>query len=78
MPQEGSYTNYLLEKGLDKILKKVGEETAEVIIASKNNTDEVIYEAADLVYHLMVLFEVLEISHETVLGALDQRALSKD
>ncbi len=56
-PKEGSYTNYLFEKGIDKILKKVGEEAAEVIIASKNaGTDELRYEAADLLYHLTVLF----------------------
>jgi len=55
-PQEGSYTNYLLEKGLDKILKKVGEETAEVIIAAKNpDEEELVYETADLMYHLLVL-----------------------
>ena len=55
-PQEGSYTNYLLEKGLDKILKKVGEETAEVIIAAKNpDEEELVYETADLLYHLLVL-----------------------
>jgi len=55
-PREGSYTNYLLEKGLDKILKKVGEETAEVIIAAKNPGEkELIYETADLLYHLLVL-----------------------
>lgn len=55
-PQEGSYTNYLLEKGLDKILKKVGEETAEVIIAAKNDSEEeLVYETADLLYHLLVL-----------------------
>lgn len=55
-PQEGSYTNYLLEKGLDKILKKVGEETAEVIIAAKNpDEEELVYESADLLYHLLVL-----------------------
>ncbi len=55
-PVEGAYTNYLLEKGIDKILKKVGEESAEVIIASKNNApDEVIYETADLMYHLSVM-----------------------
>jgi phosphoribosyl-ATP pyrophosphohydrolase/phosphoribosyl-AMP cyclohydrolase len=53
---EGSYTTYLFDKGLDKILKKVGEESAEVIIAAKNREkDEVIYEASDLLYHLMVL-----------------------
>lgn len=53
---EGSYTTYLFSSGLDKILKKVGEESAEVIIASKNrDKKEVIYETADLIYHLMVL-----------------------
>lgn len=55
-PKEGSYTNYLFEKGIDKILKKIGEESAEVIIASKNpGTAELQYEAADLIYHLLVL-----------------------
>ncbi|MEI6102260.1 MAG: bifunctional phosphoribosyl-AMP cyclohydrolase/phosphoribosyl-ATP diphosphatase HisIE, partial [Eubacteriales bacterium] len=55
-PKEGAYTTYLFEKGIDKILKKVGEETAEVIIASKiPGTDELRYEAADLLYHLTVL-----------------------
>ena len=53
--QEGSYTTYLFEKGLDKILKKVGEECTEVIIASKDNDKkETIYEVADLCYHVMV------------------------
>ena len=53
---EGSYTTYLFEEGIDKILKKVGEESAEVIIASKNDADdELIYESADLVYHMLVL-----------------------
>jgi phosphoribosyl-ATP pyrophosphohydrolase/phosphoribosyl-AMP cyclohydrolase len=52
---EGSYTTYLFEKGVDKILKKVAEETGEVIIASKNNNEELIYEASDLLYHLLVL-----------------------
>lgn len=55
-PKEGSYTNYLFDKGIDKILKKVGEETSEVIIAAKNNSrEELIYETADLVYHMTVL-----------------------
>ncbi len=55
-PKEGSYTNYLFNKGLDKILKKIGEESAETIIAAKNNDmKEVAYEASDLVYHLLVL-----------------------
>lgn len=55
-PKEGSYTNYLFEKGIDKILKKVGEENAEVIIAAKNNSrDEVVYETSDLVFHVLVM-----------------------
>lgn len=58
-PKEGSYTNYLLEKGIDKMLKKVGEESAEVIIAAKNRSKaEVSYEVADLMYHVsVVLYE---------------------
>ena len=53
---EGSYTSYLFDKGLDKILKKVGEENAEVIIAAKNREkSEVVYEVSDLIYHLLVL-----------------------
>lgn len=55
-PKEGSYTNYLFDKGIDKILKKVGEETSEVIIAAKNSSkEELIYETADLFYHMTVL-----------------------
>lgn len=55
-PKEGSYTNYLFDKGLDKILKKVGEETSEVIIGAKNKSkDELIYEMCDLIYHSLVL-----------------------
>jgi len=55
-PQAGSYTNYLFDHGIDKILKKVGEESAEVIIAAKNpDNGELIYETSDLLYHLMVL-----------------------
>lgn len=55
-PQEGSYTNYLLDKGLDKILKKVGEETSEVIIGAKNKDKaELVYEMSDLIYHCLVL-----------------------
>ena len=55
-PKEGSYTSYLFEKGLDKILKKVGEESTEVIIAAKaQDKKETVYEIADLVYHVMVL-----------------------
>ena len=55
-PIEGSYTNYLLKEGVDKICKKIGEESAETIIGAKNNSkEELIYEASDLLYHLNVL-----------------------
>lgn len=55
-PIEGSYTNYLLDKGTDKILKKVGEECTEVVIAAKNHSqEEITYETSDLIYHLSVL-----------------------
>ena len=54
-PKEGSYTQYLFDKGIDKILKKIGEEAAEVIIGAKNDKQELIYEASDLIYHLIVL-----------------------
>jgi len=55
-PKEGSYTNYLFDKGKDKICKKVGEECTEIIIAAKNeDKDEIIYEISDFLYHLMVL-----------------------
>ena len=79
-PQEGSYTNYLFDKGIDKILKKVGEESAEVIIASKNNgTDELRWEAADLLYHLLVLLEEKELPFEDVLKELrGRRGAKKD
>lgn len=55
-PKEGAYTNYLFDKGIDKILKKVGEENAEVIIAAKNNSrEEIVYETCDLIYHMLVM-----------------------
>lgn len=54
-PKEGSYTDYLFKEGLDKILKKLGEESTEVIIAAKNKKEELIYETSDLIYHLTVL-----------------------
>ena len=61
-PQAGSYTCYLFEKGLDKILKKVGEETAETIIAAKNqDNQQTVMELADLVYHLFVLMAAQDI-----------------
>lgn len=73
-PKEGSYTNYLFDKGLDKILKKVGEESAEVIIGAKNeNKEEVVYEISDLVYHLLVLMVYLNISIEEIKEELKGR-----
>ncbi len=70
----GSYTTYLFEKGLDKILKKVGEESAEVIIAAKNEEKaELIYESADLIYHLLVLLVEKGVSISEVLTELRGR-----
>lgn len=74
-PQEGSYTCYLFEKGLDKILKKVGEECAETIIASKNDVPaETVGEISDLLYHLTVLMVEKEIPLEAVMEELDRRS----
>ncbi len=71
---EGSYTTYLFEKGLDKILKKVGEESTEVIIAGKaDDKKETIYEIADLTYHLLVLMIQMGISLEDVHRELASR-----
>ena len=73
-PKEGSYTNYLFDKGIDKILKKIGEETSEVIIGSKNgNKDEIVYESVDLIYHLMVLFVEKGITLDDIYGELQKR-----
>jgi len=73
-PKAGSYTNYLFEKGVDKILKKVGEETAEIIIAAKNNSkSETIYETADLLYHLTVLLTDMDIDWSDVMTELQSR-----
>ncbi len=74
-PQEGSYTCYLFEKGLDKILKKVGEECAETIIAAKNGENsETVYEIADLIYHLTVMMADLGINVNDVMEELDKRS----
>ncbi|MFC7439932.1 bifunctional phosphoribosyl-AMP cyclohydrolase/phosphoribosyl-ATP diphosphatase HisIE [Laceyella putida] len=71
---EGSYTTYLFDKGIDKILKKVGEETAEVIIAAKNEGHaELRYEVADLLYHLLVLLREKELPLSAVLEELRGR-----
>ena len=72
--KEGSYTTYLFEKGLDKILKKVGEESTEVIVAAKNNDRrETVYEIADLCYHVMVLMIEMGISLKDVHEELASR-----
>ncbi len=74
-PEEGSYTAYLFEKGLDKILKKVGEECAEVIIAAKNGQNtETVGELADLTYHLLVLMNQQGIALSEVEAVLADRA----
>ena len=73
-PPEGSYTSYLFEKGLDKILKKVGEECTEVIIAAKSDDKrETVYEIADLMYHVLVLMVELGIPVEEVRAELASR-----
>ena len=79
-PQEGSYTCYLFEKGPDKILKKCGEECAEMIIAAKSldgseeKRADLCGEVADLAYHVMVLLSALDVSPEAVAAVLDERA----
>ena len=73
--QEGSYTCYLFEKGLDKILKKCGEECSEVIIAAKNgDNNETVLEISDLLYHLMVLMGNEGITLEEVEAELGKRS----
>ncbi len=72
-PKEGSYTTYLFNKGLDKILKKVGEESTEVIIGAKNSKEEALYEIADLAYHVMVLMVEMGISLNDVRAELAGR-----
>ena len=72
--EEGSYTRYLFEKGTDKILKKVGEEYTEVIIASKgNNKEEIVNEICDLTYHVLVLMADKNIDIEEIKGELINR-----
>jgi phosphoribosyl-AMP cyclohydrolase / phosphoribosyl-ATP pyrophosphohydrolase len=73
-PVDGSYTNYLLNEGIDKVGKKIGEESAEVIIACKNDDDSAVaLEAADLIYHLLVMLEARDVPVEAVLDELKQR-----
>lgn len=73
-PKEGSYTNYLFDKGIDKILKKLGEEATEIVIAAKNpNPNEIKYEISDFLYHMMVLMAEKDITWEEITTELANR-----
>lgn len=73
-PKEGSYTNYLFDKGIDKILKKVGEECTEIIIAAKNpDPEEIKYEIADFLYHCMVLMAVKDVTWDDITKEIARR-----
>ena len=73
-PKEGSYTNYLFDKGIDKILKKLGEEATEIVIAAKNpNVNEIKYEISDFLYHMMVLMAEKGVTWEEITEELDKR-----
>lgn len=73
-PRDGSYTNYLFDKGIDKILKKCGEEAAEIIIAAKNpDAEELKYEIADFLYHMMVLMAECGLDWEDITKELVNR-----
>lgn len=73
-PKDGSYTTYLFEKGMDKILKKVGEESTEVIVAGKGGSkEETVFEIADLAYHVMVLMVEMGITPRDITSELEKR-----
>jgi len=73
-PKEGSYTNYLFDKGIDKILKKVGEECTEIVIAAKNpDPEEIKYEISDFLYHVMVLMAEKGVTWEDITRELARR-----
>ncbi len=75
-PQEGSYTCYLFDKGLDKILKKVGEECTETVIAAKNSVQaDTVGEISDLIYHLLVMMAEQNIPLSAVMEELDRRSM---
>lgn len=77
-PVEGSYTTYLFNEGIDKVLKKVGEETSEVIIGAKNNDkEEIKWEIADLVYHTLVLMNITGVSLSDIKDVLYERHVQK-
>ena len=74
-PKEGSYTNYLFEKGIDKILKKVGEECTEIVIAAKNpDPEEIKYEIADFIYHITVLMAEKDVTWDDIVKEMAGRA----
>jgi|SRR5690625_3534863 len=77
-PIEGSYTTYLFNEGIDKVLKKVGEETSEVIIGAKNNDkEEIKWEIADLVYHTLVLMNMTDVTVSDIKDVLYERHVDK-
>lgn len=77
-PVEGAYTTYLFNEGIDKVLKKVGEEAAEVIIGAKNNDkEEIKWEIADLVYHTLVLMNMTDVTITDIKNVLYERHLAK-
>lgn len=78
-PTENSYTTYLFNEGIDKILKKIGEEASEIIIAAKNDDqDELIWEIADFIYHTLVLMQVKNITMEQIHAELANRFSDKE
>jgi|SRR5690625_3480799 len=78
-PTDGSYTTYLFNEGIDKILKKIGEEASEIIIAAKNDDDdELIWEIADFIYHTLVLMQVKNITMEQIYKELAKRFGDKE
>ncbi|WP_100012188.1 bifunctional phosphoribosyl-AMP cyclohydrolase/phosphoribosyl-ATP diphosphatase HisIE [Lentibacillus sediminis] len=78
-PVDGSYTTYLFREGIDKVLKKVGEEASEVIIGAKNSSrQEVTWEISDLVYHTLVLMEMLDVSVNDIKQELAKRHVQKE
>ena len=77
-PKEGSYTNYLFDKGIDKILKKCGEEATEIIIAAKNpDSEEIKYEISDFLYHVMVLMVLKDVTWDDIVKELANRWVKK-
>ncbi len=78
-PKEGSYTNYLFDKGIDKMLKKLGEESTEIVIAAKNpNPNEVMYEMADYLYHMMVVMAEKNVTWQQIADELARRERPKE